>query len=245
MKNEMEIKSLGNDLYFSIIIPAHNEEDYIYETLSKLENLNYPKDKFEVIVVENGSTDKTNEIIDDFKKTTKLDMQVAKLEKNGVSAAKNFGARLINSNTQWLIFLDADTHLEKDFLKELNELITKMRDVVIIATSLRPLNDSFKARAWFNFYNFGRWVSQSSMSIQIVRKDIFKKIKFDESLTFNEDLTLIKKAKKFGKFYYFWTDKVYTSTRRFDKVGYMKQFIIWVWWNIIPERRKIKYPVIR
>ncbi|PMP81418.1 MAG: glycosyl transferase family 2, partial [Caldisericum exile] len=47
----MEIKSLGNDLYFSIIIPAHNEEDYIYETLSKLENLNYPKDKFEVIVV--------------------------------------------------------------------------------------------------------------------------------------------------------------------------------------------------
>ncbi|PMP84184.1 MAG: hypothetical protein C0175_00470, partial [Caldisericum exile] len=67
----------------------------------------------------------------------------------------------------------------------------------------------------------------------------------DESLTFNEDLTLIKKAKKFGKFYYFWTDKVYTSTRRFDKVGYMKQFIIWVWWNIIPERRKIKYPVIR
>ncbi|BAL81176.1 glycosyltransferase [Caldisericum exile] len=236
-----------NKRFFSIIIPAHNEEAYIFETLSNLENLDYPQKEYEVIVVENGSKDKTNELIEEFVKNTKIKLLTLKLETSGVSIAKNIGASLTDEHSEWLIFLDADTHLHKDFLKELDDFVKKRKDAVIIVTSLKPLDNSFKARAWFNFYNFGRWVSQSSMSIQIVKKDVFGKIKFDESLTFNEDLTLIKNAKRFGKFYYLWTDKVYTSTRRFDKVGYLRQFIIWVWWNVIPEnkRRKIQYPVIR
>jgi len=234
-------------LFFSIIIPAHNEENYILQTLKTLEGLEYPKDRFEVIVVENGSTDRTNALVSEFKQNTTLPLKTIKLDRNGVSYAKNVGASLASNESVWLIFLDADTHLKKDFLKELEETITKNDNIVIIVTSLRPLDNSFKAKAWFSFYNFGRWVSESSMSIQIVRKDIFERIKFDETLTFNEDLTLIKQSKKFGKFYYMWTNNVFTSTRRFDKVGYLKQFLIWVWWNIIPssKRRKISYPVVR
>lgn len=234
-------------LFFSIIIPAHNEENYILQTLKTLEGLEYPKDRFEVIVVENGSIDQTFALVSEFKQNTTLPLKTIKLDRNGVSYAKNVGASLASDESEWLIFLDADTHLKKDFLKELEETITKNDNIVIIATSLRPLDNSFKAKAWFSFYNFGRWVSESSMSIQIVRKDIFERIKFDETLTFNEDLTLIKQSKKFGKFYYMWTNNVFTSTRRFDKVGYLKQFLIWVWWNIIPssKRRKISYPVVR
>lgn len=234
-------------LFFSIIIPAHNEENYILQTLKTLEGLEYPKDKFEVIVVENGSIDQTFALVSEFKQNTTLPLKTIKLDRNGVSYAKNVGAGLASNESVWLIFLDADTHLKKDFLKELEETITKNDNIVIIVTSLRPLDNSFKAKAWFSFYNFGRWVSESSMSIQIVRKDIFERIKFDETLTFNEDLTLIKQSKKFGKFYYMWTNNVFTSTRRFDKVGYLKQFLIWVWWNIIPssKRRKISYPVVR
>lgn len=234
-------------LFFSIIIPAHNEENYILQTLKTLEGLEYPKDRFEVIVVENGSIDQTFALVSEFKQNTTLPLKTIKLDRNGVSYAKNVGAGLASNESVWLIFLDADTHLKKDFLKELEETITKNDNIVIIVTSLRPLDNSFKAKAWFSFYNFGRWVSESSMSIQIVRKDIFERIKFDETLTFNEDLTLIKQSKKFGKFYYMWTNNVFTSTRRFDKVGYLKQFLIWVWWNIIPssKRRKISYPVVR
>ena len=234
-------------LFFSIIIPAHNEENYILQTLKTLEELEYPKDRFEVIVVENGSIDQTFALVSEFKQNTALPLKTIKLDRNGVSYAKNVGASLASNESKWLIFLDADTHLKKDFLKELEEIIAKNDNLVIIATSLRPLDNSFKAKAWFSFYNFGRWVSESSMSIQIVRKDIFERIKFDETLTFNEDLTLIKQSKKFGKFYYMWTNNVFTSTRRFDKVGYLKQFLIWVWWNIIPssKRRKISYPVVR
>ena len=209
--------------------------------------MNTLKIDLKLLFVENGSTDRTNALVSEFKQNTTLPLKTIKLDRNGVSYAKNVGASLASNESKWLIFLDADTHLKKDFLKELEETITKNDYIVIIVTSLRPLDNSFKAKAWFSFYNFGRWVSESSMSIQIVRKDIFERIKFDETLTFNEDLTLIKQSKKFGKFYYMWINNVFTSTRRFDKVGYLKQFLIWVWWNIIPssKRRKISYPVVR
>jgi glycosyltransferase involved in cell wall biosynthesis len=228
--------------FFSIIIPAHNEEKYIKETLEYLKALDYPCKNFEVIVVENGSSDNTFSVAKsvDFVKSYSI-------EEKGGSRAKNFGASLVSKNSEWIIFLDADTYLEKDFLKELNSKISKNKGIVIMATSLKPLNNSFKAKAWFSFYNFGRFVSRTSMSIQIVKRNVFDNIKFDEELTFNEDVTLIKKSKKYGQFLFLWTNNIYSSTRRFDKVGWTKQFLLWVWWNIIPlkRRRKIKYTVIR
>jgi glycosyltransferase involved in cell wall biosynthesis len=241
MKKEFE-ENIEDYAFFSIIIPAQNEEKYIANALKNLQSIDYPSDKFEVIVVENGSTDNTASVAKSFKFP-----KVYSLKESGVSKAKNFGATLISSKSEWIIFLDADTNLKNGFLKELNYLISQNKNVVNIATSLRPMNDSFKARAWFNFYNFGRFLSQSSMSIQIVRLSIFNKIKFDEELTFNEDKTLIKQSKHYGQFFFLWTNNVYTSTRRFDKIGWAKQFIIWIWWNIIPLRlrRKIKYEAIR
>ncbi len=85
------------------------------------------------------------------------------------------------------------------------------------------------------------------MSIQIIEKSVFDYIKFDEELSFNEDKTLIKQSKRYGKFFFFWTNQIYTSTRRFNKFGWTKQFLIWIWWNIIPLRfrKKINYEVIR
>ena len=47
----------------SLIIPAYNEEEIIEETLRKLKNIDYPKNKLEIIVVDDGSTDRTYEIV--------------------------------------------------------------------------------------------------------------------------------------------------------------------------------------
>jgi glycosyltransferase involved in cell wall biosynthesis len=49
--------------FFSVVIPAHNEEGYIDKTIISLKEEDYPREKLEVILVENGSEDKTNEII--------------------------------------------------------------------------------------------------------------------------------------------------------------------------------------
>jgi cellulose synthase/poly-beta-1,6-N-acetylglucosamine synthase-like glycosyltransferase len=60
----------GEDVahYFSILIPAHNEEDVIGETLEHIVNLDYPHELFEIIVVNDGSKDNTERIVQSFQK---------------------------------------------------------------------------------------------------------------------------------------------------------------------------------
>jgi glycosyltransferase involved in cell wall biosynthesis len=73
-------------LRFSIIIPAHNEEKYIGATLEHITSLSYPTELYEVIVVENGSADRTLDIAKQFEGGN---IRVYKNEKTAVSAAKN------------------------------------------------------------------------------------------------------------------------------------------------------------
>ena len=51
---------------FSVIVPAYNEEESIENTLKSLIDLEYPMDKIEIVVVNDGSTDKTSEMVKHF-----------------------------------------------------------------------------------------------------------------------------------------------------------------------------------
>ena len=55
--------SESNYLFFSLVIPAHNEQGYIDKAIQSIIQVDYPKEKLEVIIIENGSEDKTDEII--------------------------------------------------------------------------------------------------------------------------------------------------------------------------------------
>src|SRR3989344_6311230 len=59
-------KKLSRYPYFTTIVPAYNEEEAITETLQSLVNLNYPQDKREIIIVNDGSQDKTKELVEQF-----------------------------------------------------------------------------------------------------------------------------------------------------------------------------------
>jgi len=231
---------------FSIIIPAHNEEKYIEDTLTHLKNVGYPDNHYEVIVVENGSQDKTFEVA---KKYEGGNFRIFSIDKKGVSIARNFGARNISEDSEWIIFLDADTHLKQRFLDDLNLYIqeNEKKNIVVGTTSLTPINDSIYAKLWFRFYDIAHIILHASLSIQIVKKDVFYKVWYDETLQYTEDWKMMKNAERFGKYFFMWTDKVYTSTRRFDSVGYFKQLILFIYWGILPEKykRKVNYEVIR
>lgn len=233
-------------LFFSIIIPAHNEENYIKETLEGINDLNYPKDKFETIVVENGSTDKTLEVAQSNKGEK---MAVYSSAEKGVSFARNFGMEKISPESNWTIFLDADTILKENFLSELNSFLQSHQDrnYTIGTTWVKPYPESKIANFWFSFWNICHKIFKVSYSIQIVKSALLKDIKYDVLLEMGEDLKFIKDARRYGNFFFLDTYSVYSSTRRFEQIGWIKIFFQWTIVANLPSflQRKSKYKVVR
>jgi len=99
----------------SIIIPVFNEEKIIGEKIENMRLLNYPEDKLEILIVSDGSTDRTGEIVE-----RKLDSVVKffKLpERSGKAAALNLGLK--EAKNEIIVFSDASIMLDPDALKNI------------------------------------------------------------------------------------------------------------------------------
>ncbi len=232
--------------FFSLIIPAHNEEHYLANTLKHLLAQNYPPDRFEVIVVENGSNDQTYEVA---KALAQTNLTVLTSPVASVSAAKNLGRQKIGPHSQWIVFLDADTILQPDFLADLNIYLQNhvTKNFVVGTTTILPLSVSLTAKFWFAFYDLGHRLTKTSYALQIIRQDVLDQINFDESLRMGEDLKLINQARGYGQFFFWPTTLVATSTRRFVKEGWLKVFTHWTLVALLPHpiKRRFGYKVIR
>ncbi len=95
----------------SFIIPVFNEEIAIVDTLNSLLNITYPKDKYEIIVVDDGSTDKTYKIAKKFQDKYP-NIKVYTKKNGGCSSALNFG--ISKAKGEIIARFDADTTLDKD-----------------------------------------------------------------------------------------------------------------------------------
>jgi len=94
----------------SVVIPAYNEEDHIGKCLESIKKVNYPKNKIEVIVIDDGSTDDTRKIVSSF------DVKLIKGKHEGVGISRNLGIK--KSTGKIIIFLDADETINKNFIIE-------------------------------------------------------------------------------------------------------------------------------
>lgn len=236
--------------FFSIIVPAHNEEKELATTLRCLLDQNYPQDRFEVVVVENGSTDSTLDIAKKIEgepwATSRLRVLQSEL---GVSRAKNAGLTAMSHASDWVVFCDADTRLGRHFLHHLNTWLNRQGDGVSVGTTaVRPLPErGFYARGWFNAYDLIHRLTKSSFAIQIARTPVAQGIGFREDLNFAEDLLFIRECRRYGRFFFLPTDQVGTSTRRFQAKGYIRQGLRWLIEALMPLRFKVhrKYDVVR
>ena len=105
---------------FSIIVPAYNMEDYIKRTLDSIKKQTF-KD-YEVIVVDDGSTDKTVEI------AKKEKVKVIEHKHAGLSVVRN--AAIKEATGEYLVMLDSDDWWDKDLLKKLNESSKNNADLI-------------------------------------------------------------------------------------------------------------------
>lgn len=104
--------------FISIVIVTYNSKHHLEECLTSLKKTDYPSKKYEVIIVDNNSKDGTDEYV---KKVFPW-VRFVKLNKNyGVDFANNIGAK--KSRGKYVVFLNPDTVVEKDWLKELTKEI--------------------------------------------------------------------------------------------------------------------------
>lgn len=101
-----------NSIKVSIIVPAYNAQKTIQRCISSLSSLDFPKDQYEIIVVDNNSTDKTAEIIKSFSH-----VKYFKETTQGRSYTRNTGAR--NARGHIVAFIDSDVFLDAGWLKHL------------------------------------------------------------------------------------------------------------------------------
>ncbi len=228
---------------YSIVVPAHNEERYLPETLRHLAALDHPA--YEVIVVENGSTDATLRIARGFASRR---IRVYSLRSRGVSRARNFGASKASKTSEWMLFLDADTLLARGFLRELDRFLSREGASYSIGTTrMLPIERSVRSLLWFRVYDLFHLAFRCSCSLQIARRDLFDKVRYDERLEILEDLKLIRTLQGYGEFFYMPTRSVSTSTRRFAKTGYVRLTLQWTLAALVPyaKRKKMRYEILR
>ena len=196
----------------SIIIPACNEQEYLEDTIQSIRAQNH---KHEIIVVCDGCTDNTPGL------ATKLaDKFVILNQRKGPATAKNEGVNLAKYDK--LVFLDADTKLTENSLKE----ISKCLDNDYIGTCKRqPSNKKLKHKI-MNFC-INLYPLPLTNGIIFCTKQTFNKIKGFPEIKKGEDGKFIRKLTKENSFILLKTP-VISSTRRFDKKGYVKVMFYWI-----------------
>jgi glycosyltransferase involved in cell wall biosynthesis len=115
--------------FFSVIIPLYNKENFIENTLKSVLNQNFTD--FEVIVVNDGSTDKSEEKLLSFKDKR---IQYYHKENEGVSIARNYG--ISKAVSKYITFIDADDYWYPDFLKVMFENIQDFPEQKIFTAAI-------------------------------------------------------------------------------------------------------------
>ncbi len=120
----------------TIIVPSWNEEKTIYKTVHSLLNLNYPKDKVKIFLIDDGSTDRTWDAIKRFSKNPNV--KIFHKENGGKYTALNLG--LEHVETDFLGCLDADSVADPESLVRIMSYFEKDPKIMAVAPSIIAIN---------------------------------------------------------------------------------------------------------
>ncbi|MEM4369063.1 MAG: glycosyltransferase family 2 protein, partial [Candidatus Woesearchaeota archaeon] len=136
--------------YISVVVPAFNEETHITETLHSLLNLDYPKKRLEIIVVDDGSTDRTAEMVQSIaRKFSDRKIKLIRKVNGGKGSALNAGLK--KAKGELFVCMDADSIVLPDALRK--ALIHFEPDVAAVLPLLKVKNPKavVQKMQWFEY----------------------------------------------------------------------------------------------
>jgi cellulose synthase/poly-beta-1,6-N-acetylglucosamine synthase-like glycosyltransferase len=227
----MNRSSPQNSPFFSIIIPVKNEEAFIGNCLESLKRLDYPKDKFEIIISDGMSIDNTAEI------AKRYGAKIVKNEAQTVAPGRNAGFR--NSQGEFIAFSDADCTFDKNWLNNALNYFKDDKVGGVGGPNISPENETLFGRAVRLLFLMGSRASNSiyvtdSKEIKIVnnipgcnaiyrREALEKVMPVDETLLTGDDVEMNYQLMKRGFKLLFAPDVVVCHYRRDNPGKFWKQ----------------------
>lgn len=114
----------------AVVIPSHNRAELLKRTLELLNAQTYPADRYEAIVVDDGSTDGTEEVVSAMQKKVRYKLKSARQGHRGPAAARNRGVR--ESESQFILFIGDDIFPHNDLIARHMGLLTQHPDCAIL-----------------------------------------------------------------------------------------------------------------
>lgn len=184
----------------SIVIPIYNAEKYLYECLKSVKQQTYTN--IEVLMINDGSTDNSENICKDFLKDKRF--KLINKKNGGVSSARNIGIEKCNGD--YILFVDADDWCKKDLLQQTMEYnntyemicfsyFKAYKDINIKEELKVERNSDIKKEILIN-KTIGGYLWNKVFKVQIIKEH---NIKFNENISYCEDLLFIKQYIEYVK----------------------------------------------
>lgn len=179
----------------SVIVPVYNTGKYVERCLDSLIQQT-KKDELEIIVVNDGSTDNSEEIIKKYRKQVKY---YAK-ENEGIAKTRNFGIE--KATSEYIMFVDSDDYVEPTLIEKLKPYIDQQIDLIkfklqkvdekgnIIEKMGGPVFEKVQGEKAFSKL-FSEDVLLDSPCVYMIKKELFTKYNFQFRRTYHEDFGLI------------------------------------------------------
>lgn len=121
----------------AVVVPVYNVEDYVEKCVKSL--LNQTVEGFQIILVDDGSTDNSGNICDELSKNNDV-ITVYHKENGGLSDARNYGVK--KTRKKYIIFVDSDDTVREDYIEKLYYAITQGK-VKIAVANFMPVDEYF------------------------------------------------------------------------------------------------------
>ena len=176
----------------SVIIPVYNSEKYLEQCLNSVFSQTF--DEYEIIIVNDGSTDDSQKIIDSYKQKFPDKIKSLYQENKGQASARNNG--LFHSSGEFVFFVDSDDYLEPCAFEK-TYMVAKNSDSDIVCFGFFEVRDTVKKEMKYSFFEEKdisvRYIlNETSPCNKLIRRKIFveNNLSFSESKIY-EDLELI------------------------------------------------------
>lgn len=202
----------SSDFDLSVVIPARNEEAYVVQALDSVAAQSWPSARLEAVVVDNGSSDRTSDVVRDYiTKQSGLAVKLVVEASPGAARARNLGAAAAAG--RWLVFLDADSRMAPDLAEQ---VIKTGQECPAASIRLIADSDDWLDTHFFDLLEFGKVLFHIRAQMFYCERNLFLDYGgYDEDLLVAEDKEFLKRLLRAGiNVCHLNSSWIATSTRR-------------------------------